>query len=932
MPKFREDKNLSTVGRPSPFVVDLGEFDKQKNKTSVSAAVLKEPDKPSKQKRQKINFSFLTKFLKHWQPYFSRLTILAIIQLIWRLIKPFFQLIFSLAYAVGWLTVFSIRFVWLLAAKIRKTIKQFLPSFSFKKQAFIFSPTKKQQTLNQKLKPKTAVRSSLVLADQDNLAAELKADLDYLIKPPRPWWQPIKEYCRKAIKYFSLLVRLACYPGQKAFFFLSKKLAKIKLKIVKKKKTQNLPHQSLSKNFQFFYPAIKQALFFGLIVLILILPFKAYTYYQAVSINLRGQVLGVSEEAVKNIIKAGKQAAGLSLDQAQNNFLAASQNFSQAQALLANINDALFELASFAPSADLRLASQGKILAGVGQKVSLLGHELSAAAECLFLPFSASSFKVASSSFDFRQGVEHIKKANQLSAELDVLLNKISLQALPTNYQPSFDLIKNQARKLNFVLSQFADLADWAYKFLGGEVDKRYLLVFQNNAEARATGGFIGSYALIDVSGGRIKNWEAPAGGSYDTAGGLTEFIASPHPLQLIQPRWYFWDANWWPDWPTSAQQLAWFLEKSDGPSVDGVIAITAPAAEKFLEVIGPIKLGEPYNVEINKDNFWPTVQAFAEQKPPQTSKPKQIIGDILAQILDNLSKQLRNKDKITKLSQAVKECLEEKDILLYLTDKQAEEKIKAWGWGGEILPVSQGQDYLMVVNTNIGGGKSDRAITQTIKHQTEIQADGTIIDTLEITRRHKGSDNPYVNVPNIDWLRVYVPAGSKLLEAGGFLPPDPEQFEAPEKDWQIDPRLLKEDYQAQTHSPDNTKIYTENGKTVFANWSQVQPGQITVVYFKYVLPFKLRPQNKENSLKQEITDSLLGPLPRFYPYSLLVQKQPGAAKTVLIKKTITPKFFSLAWNYPQISQQKLINKHLFVSKQALGKDSFFSYLFSFSP
>jgi len=76
---------------------------------------------------------------------------------------------------------------------------------------------------------------------------------------------------------------------------------------------------------------------------------------------------------------------------------------------------------------------------------------------------------------------------------------------------------------------------------------------------------------------------EVPSGGGYDTEAGLTEFIAAPEPLHLVDPLWHFWDANWWPDWEKSAKKLMWFYEKSDGPTVDGVISITPTVIEKII-------------------------------------------------------------------------------------------------------------------------------------------------------------------------------------------------------------------------------------------------------------------------------------------------------------------------------------------------------------
>ena len=62
---------------------------------------------------------------------------------------------------------------------------------------------------------------------------------------------------------------------------------------------------------------------------------------------------------------------------------------------------------------------------------------------------------------------------------------------------------------------------------------KRYLLIFQNNTEMRASGGFMGSFAVMDFSNGQVSNLNVPGGGTYDTEAGLKSKIVAPKPLQL---------------------------------------------------------------------------------------------------------------------------------------------------------------------------------------------------------------------------------------------------------------------------------------------------------------------------------------------------------------------------------------------------------------
>ena len=213
---------------------------------------------------------------------------------------------------------------------------------------------------------------------------------------------------------------------------------------------------------------------------------------------------------------------------------------------------------------------------------------------------------------------------------------------------------------------------------------------------------------------------------------------------------------------------------------------------------------------------------------------------------------------------------LNEKHILFYFTNGELQEKVEEYGWDGKIK--QSFKDYLAVINTNIAGGKSDKRIRETISHRAEVMEDGSIINTVIIKREHTGVKNePFSGVRNVNWMRVYVPLGSELIEASGFEQPDEIYFENPDSGWLKDPDLRREEEAVQIHAPSGTKIYEESWKTVFANWTMVDPGQTDVVYFKYKLPFKLEKKD-DSGIIEKIKNYFGANQEPLYPYSILIQ------------------------------------------------------------
>ncbi|MBD3248213.1 DUF4012 domain-containing protein [Candidatus Falkowbacteria bacterium] len=675
----------------------------------------------------------------------------------------------------------------------------------------------------------------------------------------------------------------------------------------------------------------KQALSFAALALVLILPFKALSYYQTIKVDdLEGKVMGAAEQAIGDLKAAGGAIGDKKMDDASVGFSRAGDSFRRARMELEAVDDTLLRLARFIPDDKVRLASISKEMLALGELSSSMGANLSLAFDGFLDKTEDEEFTGVVDNF-----LEYEKKALDDSKQINKILASIDSKALPKEYREIFSFLVEKSADLEMTLAEIYALVDKMRVFLGFEMDKRYLFVFQNNNEARATGGFIGSYALVDFSKGKIKKMETPAGGSYDTEGGLMTSVVAPEPLHLVDPMWHFWDANWWPDWEKSAKKLSWFYEKSGGPTVDGVIGITPNVLEDLLRITGPIDMTESNGLIMNADNFWTQIREQIEKEKIEDvglkselaeNKPKKIIGEFFSKLIAELPKHL-NKDSMISFLSMAEDNLEEKHIIFYFKDEKLQSEVEDRGWAGKIKDTNK--DYLMVVNTNIAGGKSDKRMRQEIEHNVEIDEDGTVVDTLTITRTHTGvKDEPFYGVRNVNWMRIYVPSGSKLLEAAGFRGPDPVYFEDPDTSWEEDPDVLAEEESFFIDRDNqNTYVYEESGKTVFANWSMIDPGTSREIYLKYELPFKLEKKEikteDEDKLEKIIDKIMKVEKKPLYAYSLYVQKQPGSRFVDIDSKLDAADVFAPVWGYPEQDQGS--GNLFWNNKESLDRDKYWA-------
>lgn len=290
---------------------------------------------------------------------------------------------------------------------------------------------------------------------------------------------------------------------------------------------------------------------------------------------------------------------------------------------------------------------------------------------------------------------------------------------------------------------------------LGGQIampGRTYLLIFQNEAEARPTGGFISAYGVLSTGYGipDLKIYDSYTLANY-TGEAPTEVTAL-----LDDGEWYdghhFRDANTSPDWSISAQNLQDYYNADTSKNVnfDGIFAVNFGAVESLAHTLGyDDHLFYTLEADLRPDDAHSEV-ALANRKDPLKNLAKDLIFQSLMPW---------NWEKVT---DSIRTSLDEKDIQLYFSNSDTQARARQLGWTGEML-LPDDSDYLNVNISNYGGQKSDRYIDKFIDLQSEIDSEGTVENTLTLTLRHR-EEETLLTGKYFAWVRIYVPAESTLL------------------------------------------------------------------------------------------------------------------------------------------------------------------------
>ncbi|WP_433270619.1 DUF4012 domain-containing protein [Micromonospora vinacea] len=124
---------------------------------------------------------------------------------------------------------------------------------------------------------------------------------------------------------------------------------------------------------------------------------------------------------------------------------------------------------------------------------------------------------------------------------------------------------------------------------LGANGPRRYLLVSQNLAELRATGGMFGAYAMIEAENGKVKMGKQ---GSSASLGQFTPAVKVPAETRALWtdlPGIYPADVNLSPHFPTAASLYREMFRRKTGTTVDGVLAVDPVVLSYLLKATGPV-------------------------------------------------------------------------------------------------------------------------------------------------------------------------------------------------------------------------------------------------------------------------------------------------------------------------------------------------------
>jgi UDP-N-acetylmuramyl pentapeptide phosphotransferase/UDP-N-acetylglucosamine-1-phosphate transferase len=331
-----------------------------------------------------------------------------------------------------------------------------------------------------------------------------------------------------------------------------------------------------------------------------------------------------------------------------------------------------------------------------------------------------------------------------------------------------------------------AAAAELAPAIFGGHGTRTYLLVVQNNAELRATGGLIGDWGVMTAVDGKVSVSPLQKTSVWNNAlASITDptFRAPADYLRRYgrqDPQHTLQSVNLSPDFPTVGRALVSLAPQVGLGHIDGVLAVDPLGLSALLQLTGPVAVaGWPVNIDAG--NVVNTTLSAAYAQFGATPARTDFLGDVAKIVVDDAtSSDLGAPAEIAKV---LGQAAHQGHILLAFA-RPAEERLAAeLNVAGGIPPVRS--DALLVNNQNAAGNKIDYYLVRHVDYRVTLHPDpggttarvnATLTITLDNTAPASGLPQivigpyapGYIAGDNKTWVSVDSPLGVDRLTLDG--------------------------------------------------------------------------------------------------------------------------------------------------------------------
>jgi hypothetical protein len=306
-----------------------------------------------------------------------------------------------------------------------------------------------------------------------------------------------------------------------------------------------------------------------------------------------------------------------------------------------------------------------------------------------------------------------LAEAHHRVTGVDTALGLVDRDGLVHPLHKALDDLDDAVDRLATLTSTASRTARLLPPLLGMNARQRYLVVIQNLAESRGTGGITGAYAVIEADAGRVRLSTMASNDDLDEAEVVADF--GQDYLSLYgHPSTTFANTNLSPHFPYAAELMQTGAQDVLGVTIDGVIATDPVALGYLLDATGPVTVAKGEIVSAaNAASFAMSTiyERFpSEGETPQRDAQLQRVGMAALQAL------LSGRGETWDLARALTRAVDERRVLVHVDDPDVQAQLLETPVAG-VLPTTSGH-FLGVSHVQMLPNKLDYYLERRVTYE----------------------------------------------------------------------------------------------------------------------------------------------------------------------------------------------------------------------
>lgn len=287
---------------------------------------------------------------------------------------------------------------------------------------------------------------------------------------------------------------------------------------------------------------------------------------------------------------------------------------------------------------------------------------------------------------------------------------------------------------------------------LGADGRRSWMVLLQQDAEARGTGGLVGAYAVVQTDRGRVRLRAAESRAELDR-GPRIPTRSLPAELREFYGRdlteWAGFNAS--PHFAyTGALVAAGWQARREAEPLDYVAAVDQYVVAAMLAATGPVSIR---GVQLDEGNAVRFLSRDVYRRWPDPKEVDQVTTELVEEVFGRFTV---GRFDLRTLVTAMREPARERRLLLWAADPEEQDELSRFRIAGA-LPDGHGPFAMAVVN-NGGGNKLDAYLKVHTDYQPGLCTNSTRVGQISVTLHNTA---PRSGLPD------YVNVRSDLLQLG---------------------------------------------------------------------------------------------------------------------------------------------------------------------